>query len=333
VWSPRGDEVWFTSSDSGAAQNLRGVSLSGKLRTIATVPGGMWLEDIRDGALLIQVQQKKLGLRGVPPGGKEERELGWLNWAVSGDISRDGTKILFEEEADGGGPNYKVFLRDTDGSPPVQICEGRGLALSPDKKWVIAKPAREGPLSVVPTGAGEARQLTHDDVSYTQARYLPDGKQLLVTGIEKGHGARDYLIDINTGNAKPVTPEGIVGNMLSPDGRSVAVAGPDGNWAVWPLDGSGLRPIPGLDSRYYVEGWTSDGGSLYVVDGHDRSRSVKVFRANVTTGKLGFWRNFGDNLPTGAIATSGVLISPDGSSYVYLYQQLLSQAYVVKGLK
>jgi dipeptidyl aminopeptidase/acylaminoacyl peptidase len=260
VWSPAGDEIWFTSSDTGSAQNLRGVTLAGKLRTITNVPGGMWLQDIRDEMPLILTHQKRIGLRGVPPGGKAERELGWLGWAIPGDISRDGKKVLFEEEADGGGPNCTVFLRDTDGSPPVRIGEGRALAISPDSKWVITKQAKGGPLIVVPSGAGEARQLTHDNVGYTEARCLPDGKQLLVRGIESGHGGRDYLIDLSNGVAKPLTPEGVEGTVLSPDGRSFAVVGPDGKWGVWPLDGSVLRLLPGIDSRYYVTrlgtGWS-----------------------------------------------------------------------------
>ena len=134
----------------------------------------------------------------MPPGGKDEVELGWFGWSLPRDISRDGKKVLFEEEAEGGGPNYTVFLRDTDGSPPVRIGEGTGEAISPDSKWVITKPAKGGALSVVPTGAGEARQLTHDNISYGNVRYMLDGKQLLASGIEAGHGVRDYLIDSAT---------------------------------------------------------------------------------------------------------------------------------------
>jgi hypothetical protein len=44
------------------------------------------------------------------------------------------------------------------------------------------------------------------------------------------------------------------------------------------------------------------------------------------------WRSFGDALPTGAYAFSPEF-SADGSAFAYGYGQVLSQAYVVKGLK
>ena len=259
VWSSAGDELWFTATRTGSAENLRGVTLTGKERMITNVPGGMWLQDTRNGLALMVTHQIRIGIRGTPPGGKEERELGWLGWSILRDVSRDGRKVLFEEDGDGGGPKYTVFVRDTDGSPPVRIGNGTGAAISPDDKWVITRPAKEGALFVVPTGAGETRQLTHDNISYDSVRYLPDGKQLLASGIEAGHGARDYLIDLNNGNAKPITPEGIAGTELSPDGRKAAVLGPDGKWGIWPLDGGAVRPIPQLDSKYAVTGWTRMG--------------------------------------------------------------------------
>jgi WD40 repeat protein len=333
LWSPTGDEIWFTASDSGSAANLRGVTLAGKVRTITNVPGGMWIEDARNGMTLMITSQARLSIRAMPPGGKEERDLGWFGWSLPRDISRDGKKVLFEEEADGGGPNYTVFLRDTDGSPPVRMGEGTGEAISPDNKWVITQPAKGGPLSLVPTGAGEARQLTHDNISYGAVRYLPDGKQLVAAGIEAGHGVRDYLIDVSNGNAKPITPEGTAGVRLSPDGRNVAVQGPDRKWGIWPLDGSGLRPVPGLDSKYYISDWSSDGTYLYALSSQRREGAAQVYRVNTTTGKMEFWKTFGANLPAGVANVGGPRFSSDGTAYAYVYSRILSQAYVVKGLK
>jgi len=174
--------------------------------------------------------------------------------------------------------------------------------------------------------------LTHDGVSYTDVRYLPEDRQLLAAGIEPGKGQRDYLIDVDTGNAKPLTPEGISGTVLSHDGHSVAVTGPDGKWGVWPLDGGGVRPIPGLDSKYSVAGWAPDGASLYVSETQERGRNVTIYRVNVVTGKMEAWKTLGGSLPSGA-RYSYAFFSADGTDYVYLYAQVLSQAYVVKGLK
>ena len=333
LWSTAGDELWFTGTRTGSAENLRGVTLAGKERMITNVPGGMWLQDTRNGLALMVTHQIRIGIRGTPPGGKEERELGWLGWSILRDISRDGRKVLFEEDGDGGGPKYTVFVRDTDGSPPVRIGNGTGAAISPDDKWVITRPAKEGALFVVPTGAGEARQLTHDNISYGRVRYLPDGKQLLASGIEAGHGVRDYLIDLSNGNAKPITPEGVDGIELSPDGRRVAVLGPDGKWGIWPLDGGGLRPIPQLDSKYAVTGWTPDGASVYLVSNHLRDRTAKVYRVNVGSGKMELWKTFGEGMTVGVTGVGGPHFSSDGSAYAYVYSQALSQAYVVKGLK
>ena len=288
LWSPAGDEIWFTSTSTGQAANPRAVTLSGKLRTITNVPGGMWLEDRRNGTVLAVANHTRLGIRGMAPGGKEEHELGWFGWSELRDISRDGRKIVFDEEGDGGGPNYTVFLRDTDGSPPARIGEGDSLAISPDEKWVITKPAKGGPLSLVPTGTGEARQLTHDAVSYSGARFLPDGKRLLAAGIEAGHGGRDYMIDLSNGDSKPITSEGTAGTLVSPDGRSVVVRGPDGKRAIWPLDGGAPHPIPWLESSYSVIGWTPDGESVYVVGsrrGALAMKSVNVYRASIQSGK------------------------------------------------
>jgi dipeptidyl aminopeptidase/acylaminoacyl peptidase len=248
-------------------------------------------------------------------------------------MSLDGRKILFEEEGDGGGPNYTVFLRETDGSPPAKIGEGMSEALSPDAKFAITKPAKGGPLSLVPTGAGEARKLTHDAVSYGSVRFLPDGKRLLASGIEAGHGGRDYLIDVSTGDSKPVTPEGIAGVLVSPDGRNIAVRGPDGKRGIWPLEGGGFHAIPGLEANYGVIGWTPDGQSVYVVPTRGAAKALKVSRVNVQTGKMEPWKTFGEEAGAGVSSLGRLHLSSDGTAYAYIYVRVLSEAYVVTGLK
>jgi hypothetical protein len=159
------------------------------------------------------------------------------------------------------------------------------------------------------------------------------GKRLLAEGIETGHGARDYLIEATSGDSKPITPEGIAGVHLSPDGRSTAVLGPDGKMGIWPLDGSGIRLIPGLDSNYYVTGWSPDGGSLYVVSNRLSEKTAKVFRVDIVTGRMEPWKIFGAEAGAGVSQVGGPNFSRDGSAYAYVYVRVLSEVYVVMGLK
>ena len=338
LWSPAGDEIWFSSTNSGNAANPRAVTLGGKLRTLTNVPGGMWVQDLRNDQVLTVANDTRIGIRGTAPGGKDERELGWFGWSELGGISRDGHKILFEEEGDGGGPNYTVFLRDTDGSPPAKIGEGLAMALSPDAKLAITRPAKGGPLMLVPTGAGETRPLTHDAVSYDAVRFLPDGKRLLASGIEAGHGERDYLIDLSTGDSKPVTPEGTAGVVVSPDGKSAAVSGSDGKLEIWPLEGGGFRSIPGLESGDVVIGWTPEGESVYVIPRRSGSQAVKTMKVslvNLQSGKIEPWRTIGEGASAGAgvSSVSRLRLASDGSAYAYIYVRGLSEAYVVTGLR
>jgi Tol biopolymer transport system component len=188
-------------------------------------------------------------------------------------------------------------------------------------------------VSLVPTGAGETRQLTHDAVSYGTMRFLPDGKHVLASGIEAGHGGRDYLIDVGTGDSKPVTPEGIAGVQISPDGKKVGVRGPDGKRGIWPLDGGGFQPIPGLESKYSIIGWTPDGESVYAAGNRRGVRTAMVFRVNIRSGKMEPWKTFGAQSGADNALVGAPHLSSDGTAYAYIYNRVLSEAYVVTGLR
>ncbi|HMD15740.1 MAG TPA: hypothetical protein VKH18_03660, partial [Terriglobales bacterium] len=114
---------------------------------------------------------------------------------------------------------------------------------------------------------------------------------------------------------------------------------PDGKWGIWPLepshplDASGLRLIPGLDSNYRVIGWSPDGESVYAGSLRWREKTGNIYRVNTVTGKSELWKTFGAGLPAGAVSRSGSYLSGDQGAYAYLYMQVLSQVYVVKGMK
>src|SRR5438876_10023455 len=80
-----------------------------------------------------------------------------------------------------GGLTYAVYLRKTDGSPAVLLGEGGAVALSPDGKWAIVQPqGSPTQLKLLPTGAGEPKDLTHDNINHTWARWFPDRMRILV---------------------------------------------------------------------------------------------------------------------------------------------------------
>jgi|HubBroStandDraft_6_1064221.scaffolds.fasta_scaffold55769_1 Tol biopolymer transport system component len=332
VWSPSGSEIWFSASDLGSENNLYAVSLGGKRRSLANIPGGLWMQDIRDGTVLAIAHRLRQNARGMAPGAKIEVELGWLGWSYMRDISRDGKQVLFEEEAEGGGPNYTVFLRGTDGSPPTRLAEGLGRAISNDGKWVVTQDLTGTALKLVPTGAGEGRVLTHDSVSYTTVRYMPDGKHLIGSGAEPGKSGRTYLIDAQTGETKPLTPEGYSGTAFSHDGSKVAMRGPDGSWGVWTMADSKFTPIPTLDPKYSVRGWSPDDRRLYAISSRAEDRQSRIFWVDPKTGKMEFWKEFGGNM-TGIQTVSAPFIAEGADAYVYSYVQTLSEGYVVKGLQ
>ncbi|HEY3124983.1 MAG TPA: hypothetical protein VGK70_13100, partial [Thermoanaerobaculia bacterium] len=77
--------------------------------------------------------------------------------------------------------------------------------------------------------------------------------------------------------------------------------------------------------------WTADRRSLYVY--RPVQDVARVFLLDVASGRRNLWRELS---PFDAAGTSGILdiaITPDGKSYAYDYGQVLSDLYLVEGLK
>jgi Tol biopolymer transport system component len=335
AWSPAGDEVWFTTARVGVGRFLYAVSLSGPERLLAREPGTLTLQDVsRDGRILLTRDVLRVGMVGLTEGDSKERDLSWLDWSAPHDLSPDGKTLVFTESGEGGGENYAAYIRKTDGSPAVRLGEGYAYALSPDGKWVISGlPRPPMQLSILPTGAGEARGLTHDTISHVQARWLPDGRKIVFLGSEPEHGLRLYVQDLEGGKPRPISPEGTSATqwVLSPDGKFVAALGPDQKGYRYPVDGGDARVIAGYSEGDTPVGWSRDGQSLFVYRPGDLP--AKVYRLDLGTSQKQLWRELMPADNAGVTDIGPILITPDAKTYVYEYGRTLSDLYLVEGLK
>ena len=337
AWSLSGEEIWFTATEGGSNRALHAVTRSGRHRTVTRSPGVLTLQDISaDGRALINHSTERIGMVGLGADGKD-RSLAWLDWSRAPRLSEDGGTMAFTEEAEGGGPGYSVYLRKTDGSPAVRLGEGEGLALSPDGKWVLAALVRldPSPLILLPTGAGEPKPLPKDSINHDSApaAFFPDGRRIVFVGHEQGHGRRTWVQDLEGGKARPITPEGVVGTVLSPDGRLVAASGPDQKVSLYPVDGGQAQPIEGFEPNDALLRWSSDGRFLYAGSGMRRTLNALVYRIEVSSGRRELWKQFSLPDPTGISGIGCTAITPDGKTFVFTYSQQFSDLYIVDGLR
>lgn len=343
AWDPKGDEVWFTASKSGIDRTMYSVSMSGKERMLLRLPGALMLLDIgKDGRVLMMRASWRRELIGVASDESKQRDLSWLDYSYPAELSGDGKTLLFDEEGGGGsldysksgGLSYAVYLRKTDGSPAVLLGPGGAVALSPDGKWVIAQ-TQDSPsqLRLLPTGAGEPRALTSDNITHSWAHWFPDAKRILFAGNEPGKGVKLYVYDLATGKSQPISQEGINGNafVVSTDGQWVAGIGPDQKGYLYPVASGNPVPIPGLNPAEQPITWSDDNSSIYVYQPGELPASV--FRVDVHTGKRTLWKQLMPSDPAGVETIGPIVMTADAKMCVFGYHRMLADLYLVEGLK
>ena len=338
AWSPTGDEVWFTGSKKAIERALYAVDLQGRLRLMAEVPGVMTLLDVfRDGRVLASVSDMRREIMGLPPGETKERNLSWLEWSFPSGLSADGRTLLFTEQGAGGGPAFATYIRKTDGSPAVRLGEGLGAGVSPDGRWALAiRASSPPPLVLLPTGAGDPRPL---DVGALTLQFyggwFPDGKRVFFGGNESGHKVRLYVMDVEGGKPRPISPEGVFlsyGNSLSPDGKWLAGFDPDQKGVLYSTEGAAPRQLLGMDSsRDCSAQWSSDGRFLYVFRIGDLP--ARVDRLEVATGRREPWKQLQPADANGVVDIGPIFVTPDGKSYIYGFKRVVGDLYLIRGLK
>jgi hypothetical protein len=332
AWAHGGNELWFAGKGKETGWGLFAMTLTGKPRLLLRMPGEVRLEDVaRDGRVLMSRETRQTGIRYFAATGTEEEELSWLDRSRLDDMSRDGRMLLFSEIGDAGGVEGSIYLRKTDGSPAVRLGTGIGLALSPDGQWALTGLRSFAQMNLLPTGAGAPMRLKGNFERYWGglAQWLPDGKRVIFGAIEPKHDPRIYIQELS-GEPRPMSPEGLFsGAIVSPDGSRVAtVIG--GKGYLLPTTGGTPQPVPGFEPGDTPITWSADGRSILFSSG---DVAADVSRVDLATGARSPWKTLIPSDRAGIMNIPKICISPDARSYAYSYNRLLSELYVVDGVK
>jgi eukaryotic-like serine/threonine-protein kinase len=304
------------------------------MRDLLHIPGRLHLFDIsKDGQVLISNEASRLESYGHRTGQDKNVDLSWFDWTIGRAISNDGQWVVLEEDGEGGGPQYSVFLRKTDGSPAIRLGSGMGQDISPDGKWVASTSVKQpAPTVLLPTGAGQPMTLGDGALFHSQfAKFTPDGKGIMMVATAAGGAPRTYFQTLDGAPPKAFGPEDFRGVRVSPDGQNVMGRKSGQPW-VLPRSGEGQgQALTSVKADELVMGWTADGQSVYVADSN--SMEPKVYTLNLKTGERKLHHQNAPADPSGVPGVNGGLTTPDGSFYMFDVSRTLSYLYVVEGLK
>jgi len=338
-WTPDAREIWFRSFDTNDLGTIYGLSLNGKRRVIARLPGEVKLHDLsRGGQALISTDATRVGILGVAPGESTEKDLSVLDASQVVGISGDGRMILADAGFASGGPRGSIYIRRTDGSAPVRLADGRAYALSPDGRWLSGSTmtaAAKRRFMLLPTGTGEEKEIAIPAFDAVIAGWLPGDQKYLVQGVLPGKKPWQIFVwDATRGSVRPVSPEGMSGDtgpQPSPDGRRYLDRGPDGVWHIYEIADGKQSDIRGLTEHDIPSAWRADSHSLYIRMHADTNKMMRVSILNIDTGERKLWKEIHPSRPVDEVMNLNV--TPDGRAYAYNYRQSTSDLYLVRGLK
>ncbi|MBK9090078.1 MAG: protein kinase [Holophagales bacterium] len=342
-WSPRDDELWYSDGNE-----LRAVTPAGRQRVVYTHLGNLELHDVDVyGRVLAAAHEvtSRVFFRSV--GDTADHELPWLAWTVASDLSPDGRLMAFTEDSPPGtsvSEGSVVYLRETSGAPPMKLGEGFWPRISTDGQLVAAVGLDGKEVVIYPVGAGPVTRVPLAGFIVHFTGLLPDGRTVWFIGQErpqtpapqqgKGPGLRLWLTDLAGASPRAVTPEGV--NLwtgrFTPDGTHVA--GSKGKTELlFPLAGGEPVPLNGIEPGERIVGFEPDSRAAFVCDG--LKLPVAVFRVDLRTGKRELIREItpADRSGIGVVANVSVRMSADGKSYLYGFHQMLSDLYLIEGLR
>ena len=209
-------------------------------------------------------------------------------------------------------------------------------SLSPDGKWVAAIvglitgersfSSRQEPANRSPSRPKGTR--------VSGALFLPDGKRLLLTAIGEG----SWRASLRACDRRRQDEGDLAGGIPNPDRHDVA------RRKVRRRHRSGPQGLSLPDRRRRADGGGRpgrprgprglDGGQSIRCTSTSAASIRPAFRASTSaTGKRELWKELTPPDPAGISTISPPRIAPDGKAYVYSYNRILSDLFLVEGVK
>jgi len=331
------DELWLEMG-TYAGTELYSVRLDGTISILAHTLAPFRLMDVsEEGNALIARQIWRVGIAGITAGQTTEQDHSWLDASEVDDISPDGKTLLITEYGEGGDVSkWSVYVRKTDGSPAIRLSEGQACALSPDGTRALTLRRSTPPqLVLVPLGAGESVALKNTGYKdFSFANWTPDGKSIIFDADHKTEGWRIWLLDLVTGKSRSLTPRGVKFELgehtVSPDGKMVGALVEGMIWLYPITEGQPIQVKSTLPVDRLIR-YSADGRHLFArrwnID------KAEVLRIEVATGRAEIWKTIRPTDPAGITSVYCIQITRDEKSYFYNYTRILSDLYLMEGLR
>jgi hypothetical protein len=120
---------------------------------------------------------------------------------------------------------------------------------------------------------------------------------------------------------------------VAPDSAAVIVESEEGRLARYPVTGTTPTPVAGALPDDEPLAWSRDGHSIWVL-AKPKNPPAKIFRIDLRNGIRSLWRDVPYPDPGANIYLQlRVVMSADGSKFVYGYQNHMCELFVATGLK
>ena len=338
AWSRRTGDLLFVGSRGKDETALRAVSADGRERVLWRLPPGFEIHDVAtDGRLLLERFIGRRTVAWMAPGATRERDLGWLDGTDLRTLSPDGTRILFSEAGEGGGPRRGAYLRPVDGGPAVRLGDGIPQGFSPDGQWVLTITETSPPqLVLLPTGPGSPRTIPSPGINPTLAFFNNGGRDIVALSTSPGQPTEDYTIPVDGGPPIKDKNPGVINwdahGEVSPDGKLIVYSTTDRK-IMLSRNGEKPVPMPGvlMTPGEYITVFSPDQRSFETQT--QTEVPARIYRIDLATGVKTLWKEIEPTDPTGVIGIGQVEFNADQTGYAYTYRRAeASDLYVVEGL-